>query len=153
MEYKQIECHIKYKCTLDRIIDGDTVDVNIDLGFDVLTRKRCRLLGIDTPESRTSEKTEKKYGLLSKKKLSEWCMKAVASDKDDITLEIRCGRKNYIDKYGRVLAELWILEGENHTNLNEWLCNNNYAVPYHGQNKNDIEEAHLNNRKKIGTLL
>ena len=71
MFYNSLEVDSKYRCTLDRVIDGDTIDVCIDLGFDVLTRKRCRLMGIDTPESRTSDKEEKKYGLQSKAKLKE----------------------------------------------------------------------------------
>ena len=153
MDYVQQNCDIKYKCSLDRVIDGDTIDVCIDLGFDVLTRKRCRLLGIDTPESRTSDKEEKKYGLQSKKKLVEWCLKAIESDKDDIHLEIRCKQGKTKDKYGRVLAEVWIIEGETETNVNGWLCHNNYAVPYNGQNKADIKDAHLKNREIIGTLL
>jgi micrococcal nuclease len=149
MDYPELNCDIKYKCTLDRIIDGDTIDVCIDLGFNVLTRKRCRLLGIDTPESRTSDKEEKKYGLLSKKKLKEWCLKTIESEKDDINLELRCLKKNTSDKYGRVLAEVWVIEKEKETNINKWLCENSYAVPYLGQNKNDIKEAHLNNRIKL----
>ena len=73
-------CNFKYRVSsLAKVVDGDTIDVNIDLGFDVSTQQRVRLLGIDTPESRTSDKEEKKFGLLSKKKLKEWCMKAVAS--------------------------------------------------------------------------
>lgn len=149
MDYPKLNCDIKYKCTLDRIIDGDTIDVCIDLGFNVLTRKRCRLIGIDTPESRTSDKEEKKYGLLSKKKLKEWCLKTIESDKDDIRLELRCLKKNTSDKYGRVLAEVWVIEKEIETNINKWLCENFYAVPYLGQNKHEVKEGHLMNRLKI----
>tara|TARA_B110000238_G_scaffold115546_1_gene125416 strand:- start:1350 stop:1811 length:462 start_codon:yes stop_codon:yes gene_type:complete len=153
MEFKENNCEQIYRCSLDRVIDGDTIDVYIDLGFDVMTRKRCRLLGIDTPESRTSDKEEKKYGLQSKQKLKEWCLKAVQSDKDDIHLEIRCQKGRASDKYGRVLAEVWIVDGDTETNINRWLCENNYAVPYQGQNKNDVEGAHLKNREILGTLL
>lgn len=153
MEYQKQDCDVKYRCALDRVIDGDTIDVCIDLGFDVMTRKRCRLLGIDTPESRTSDKEEKVYGLLSKKKLREWCLKAIESDKDDIHLELRCKKGKTSDKYGRVLAEVWVIDGETETNINEWLCENHYAVPYHGQNKDDIQGAHLKNRELLGTLL
>jgi micrococcal nuclease len=153
MEYQKQDCDVKYRCALDRVIDGDTIDVCIDLGFDVMTRKRCRLLGIDTPESRTSDKEEKVYGLQSKKKLREWCLKAIESDKDDIHLELRCKKGKTSDKYGRVLAEVWVIDGETETNINEWLCKNHYAVPYHGQNKDDIQGAHLKNREILGTLL
>src|SRR6056300_1298143 len=68
--------NFKYRVSsLEKVVDGDTIDVAIDLGFDVCTKQRVRLLGIDTPESRTSDAEEKKYGLLSKKKLKEWCLK------------------------------------------------------------------------------
>ena len=153
MEYQKTDCDVKYRCTLDRVIDGDTIDVCIDLGFDVMTRKRCRLLGIGTPESRTTDKEEKGYGHQSKKKLREWCLKAIESDKDDIHLELRCKKGKTSDKYGRVLAEVWVIDGETETNINEWLCDNHYAVPYHGQNKDDIQGAHLKNRELLGTLL
>jgi micrococcal nuclease len=89
--YNVEPCNFKYRVSaLEKVVDGDTIDVCIDLGFDVLTRQRVRLLGIDTPESRTSDAEEKKFGLLSKKKLKEWCLKAVASEKDDIEIELRC---------------------------------------------------------------
>jgi len=75
--YSQPVCEFVYRVSsLEKVVDGDTIDVTIDLGFDVCTRQRVRLLGIDTPESRTSDREEKKYGLLSKKKLKEWCLKA-----------------------------------------------------------------------------
>ena len=75
------------------------------------------------------------------------------SEKDDIYLELRCKKKDMVDKYGRVLAEVWVIDGEVETNVNRWLCENHFAVPYHGQNKNDVEDAHLKNREIIGTLL
>ena len=65
--YSQAPCEYVYKVSsLEKIVDGDTIDVAIDLGFDVLTKQRVRLLGIDTPESRTRDLDEKKLGLLSK---------------------------------------------------------------------------------------
>ena len=130
-------------------MDGDTIDVNIDLGFDVSTKQRVRLLGIDTPESRTSDPEEKKYGLLSKKKLKEWCLKAVASDKDDIEMEIRCPEADSRGKFGRVLGEVWVSEGGQWTNVNKWMCDEGYAVPYTGQNKADVAELHLKNRERL----
>lgn len=140
----------KYRVSaIEKIIDGDTIDVVIDLGFSVCTKQRVRLMGIDTPESRTSDKEEKKYGLLSKQKLKEWCMKAVASEKDDIEMELRCPEADSREKFGRVLAEVWISEGGEWTNVNQWLCDNGYAVPYTGQNKNDVEALHLQNRERL----
>ena len=70
--YTQPTCEYVYKVSsLEKVVDGDTIDVTLDLGFDVCTRQRVRLLGIDTPESRTSDAEEKKFGLLSKEKLKE----------------------------------------------------------------------------------
>ena len=60
---------------------------------------------------------------------------------------------NASDKYGRVLGEVWVVDGDTETNVNRWLCENHYAVPYHGQNKAEVESAHLKNRQIIGTLL
>ena len=91
MAYDSPECNFRYKVSsLEKVVDGDTIDVCIDLGFDVCTKQRVRLLGIDTPESRTSDKVEKVFGLISKQKLKEWCLKAVASEKDDVEIELRC---------------------------------------------------------------
>lgn len=138
---------------VERVVDGDTIDVAIDLGFDVCTSQRVRLLGIDTPESRTSDKEEKKFGLLSKKKLKEWCLKAVASDKDDIEMEIRCPEADSRGKFGRVLAEVWVREDGVWTNVNKWMCDNGYAVPYTGQNKADVEALHMANRERVASQL
>tara|TARA_Y100000389_G_scaffold143768_1_gene142082 strand:+ start:1598 stop:2050 length:453 start_codon:yes stop_codon:yes gene_type:complete len=143
-------CQFKYRVSsIEKIVDGDTIDVNIDLGFDVCTKQRVRLLGIDTPESRTSDKEEKKYGLLSKQKLKEWCLKAVASDKDDIDIELRCPEADSRGKFGRVLGEVWVSEDGQWTNVNKWMCDEGYAVPYTGQNKADVAELHLKNREKL----
>ena len=150
MAYSQPPCQFKYRVSsLEKVVDGDTIDVNIDLGFDVCTKQRVRLLGIDTPESRTSDKEEKKYGLLSKKKLKEWCLKAVASDKDDIEIELRCPEADSRGKFGRVLAEVWVSEDGQWTNVNQWMCDEGYAVPYTGQNKADVAALHLKNREKL----
>jgi len=148
--YSQEPCEFIYKVSsLEKVVDGDTIDVTLDLGFDVCTRQRVRLLGIDTPESRTSDKEEKKFGLLSKKKLKEWCLKAVESEKDDIEIELRCPERDSRGKFGRILAEVWVSEDGQWTNVNKWMCENGYAVPYVGQNKNDVEELHMINRKKL----
>lgn len=148
--YAEIECPYKYRIkALEKVVDGDTVDLVIDLGFDVCTSQRVRLLGIDTPESRTSDPEEKKFGKLSKQRLKEWCMKAVASEKDDIEIEIRCPEADSRGKFGRVLAEIWISEGGQWTNVNKWLCDNAYAVPYMGQNKDDVQDLHRQNRERL----
>lgn len=148
--YNQPPCNFKYRiAALEKVVDGDTVDVLIDLGFDVLTRQRVRLLGIDTPESRTSDLEEKKYGLMSKKALKDWCLKAVASEKDDIEMELRTPEADSRGKFGRVLGEIWVTEDGQWTNVNQWLCDNHYAVPYVGQNKADVQALHMENRKHL----
>ena len=150
MSYNVEPCTFMYRVSsLEKVVDGDTIDVNIDLGFDVCTKQRVRLLGIDTPESRTRDPEEKKFGLLSKKKLKEWCLKAVASEKDDIEIELRCPEADSRGKFGRVLAEIWVSENGQCTNVNKWMCEEGYAVPYVGQNKADVEALHMANREKV----
>ena len=148
--YTQEPCEFIYRVSsLEKVVDGDTIDVSIDLGFDVCTKQRVRLLGIDTPESRTRDLTEKKFGLLSKKKLREWCLKAVASEKDDIEIQLRCPEADSRGKFGRILAEIWVSEDGQWTNVNKWMCDNGFAVPYTGQNKADVEALHMANREKL----
>ena len=148
--YTQEPCEFIYRVSsLEKVVDGDTIDVSIDLGFDVCTKQRVRLLGIDTPESRTRDLEEKKFGLLSKKKLREWCLKAVASEKDDIEIQLRCPEADSRGKFGRILAEVWVSEDGEWTNVNKWLCDNGFAVPYTGQNKADVEALHMANREKL----
>ena len=140
----------QYRAKVNRIIDGDSIVLDIDLGFDTwLNNQSVRVYGIDTPESRTSDKEEKVFGLLSKKKLKEWCLKAVASEKDDIEIELRCPEADSRGKFGRVLAEVWVCEDGAWTNVNKWLVDEGYAVPYAAQNKNEVNELHLKNREKI----
>ena len=148
--YTQEPCEFIYRVSsLEKVVDGDTIDVTIDLGFDVCTKQRVRLLGIDTPESRTRDLEEKKFGLLSKKKLKEWCLKAVESEKDDIEIQLRCPEADSRGKFGRILAEVWVSEDGEWTNVNKWLCDNGFAVPYTGQNKADVEALHMANREKL----
>lgn len=148
--YAQEPCEFIYRVSsLEKVVDGDTIDVTIDLGFDVCTKQRVRLLGIDTPESRTRDLEEKKFGLISKKKLKEWCLKAVESEKDDIEIQLRCPEADSRGKFGRILAEVWVSEDGEWTNVNKWLCDNGFAVPYTGQNKADVEALHMANREKL----
>ena len=148
--YTQEPCEFIYRVSsLEKVVDGDTIDVSIDLGFDVCTKQRVRLLGIDTPESRTRDLEEKKFGLISKKKLKEWCLKAVESEKDDIEIQLRCPEADSRGKFGRILAEVWVSEDGEWTNVNKWLCDNGFAVPYTGQNKADVEALHMANREKL----
>ena len=129
----------EYKCRLVKVVDGDTIDVDIDLGFDVwLQKQRIRLYGIDTPESRTSDDVEKIYGNLAKDFLKKW------TNSGDLTL--KTFKDDARGKFGRILGEIWY--GSEH-NINQLLVDNHHAVRYHGQSKEEIAEAHLQNRKKL----
>ena len=128
----------EYKCKILRIVDGDTVDVDVDLGFGIwMHKERVRLLGIDTPESRTRDKEEKRFGLLSKKYLQDHY--PVGS------MAVLRTHKDKTGKFGRILGELvW----EDST-INKIMVDEHYAVLYNGQSKEDIEEQHLENRKRL----
>ena len=128
----------EYKCKLVRVVDGDTIDVDIDLGFGVwMQNQRIRMYGIDTPESRTSDDVEKVYGNAAKDFLVKW------TNSGQLTLKTFKDGKG---KYGRILGEIWY-NGEH--NINQLLIENHHAVAYHGQSKDDIEEEHLVNREKL----
>lgn len=147
--YLVAPCNYKYRVsTLERVVDGDTVDVVLDLGFDILTRQRVRLLGIDTPESRTTDLEEKVFGMLSKQKLKEWCYRK-NNDDDDMKIELHCPRSDSRGKFGRALAELWVYRKGEWTNVNRWMCEQGYAVPYGAENKWRLRELHRANREKL----
>ena len=117
----------EYSCRIVRVVDGDTVDANIDLGFDITIHKRIRLAGIDTPESRTRDLEEKARGLAAKDRL-----KNLLEGTKTIQL-----KSHGVGKYGRCLGELNIdivdgKEGVTMTNVNELLIKEGHAVEYHG---------------------
>jgi micrococcal nuclease len=109
----------EYPATIDRVVDGDTIDVNIDLGFSIILKKqRVRLLGIDAPESRTRDLVEKEKGLAAKAKVQEMCPEG-----SNIVI------KTYLDKkgkYGRLLGEIIIDD----VNLNNYLVEHGFATEY-----------------------
>lgn len=121
--------------SIKKIIDGDTFDCVLDLGFDVLLEARVRMAGIDTPESRTRDKVEKKFGLASKAYLVDKIKNA-----EDII--VRTELDNEKGKFGRILGTVY-LDG---VNINQQMINESYAVGYHGQSKDDIEAKHIANR-------
>ena len=129
----------QYKCKIIKVLDGDTVDIDLDLGFKIiLANQRVRMAGVDTPESRTTIAEEKIRGLLSKKKLAEklpigsWqIIETQKSDSND-------------DKFGRILGVFILEDG---TRVNDWLIQNNYAVPYKGENKDLTQAEHQANKK------
>ena len=138
-----------YKAKVLKIVDGDTVDVDIDLGFGiVLTDERVRIMGIDTPESRTSDKVEKVFGLAAKNRLKELLDKEATL----ITYDDRNG-EDMKGKFGRILGDFYVEEWENQPakKVTEILIEEGHAVKYHGQAKSDVEVAHLANRNKLMT--
>ena len=128
----------EYKCTIDRVVDGDTVDATLDLGFSVLYKSRVRLFGIDTPESRTRNKDEKARGKLAAKFLGD------AIEKAD-TVIIRTELRDSRGKFGRVLGTI-VCDG---VDINNNMVENFMAAKYFGQNKTAIEAVHQSNRTKL----
>ena len=130
-----------YRCKINKVVDGDTVEIDLDLGFNMmLVNQRVRMAGIDTPESRTSNNEEKERGIISKKKLAEklpvgsWQkVQTMRSDAND-------------DKFGRILGVFIMEDG---MSLNQWMIDNNYAVLYQGENKELVQEGHQYNKKKL----
>ena len=135
----------EYRCKVVKIVDGDTVDVDIDLGFGVwLKKERIRMFGIDTPESRTRDLDEKKYGLMAKDYITK-----LLDDEGGIVLKTR---KDAEGKYGRILGELWRTTDFADTSINDLMIKNHHAVAYHGQSKDDIAEQHIINRGLVSSV-
>ena len=133
-----------YKAKVTRVLDGDTFDCTLDLGFDIYLKQRCRMTGMDTPESRTRDKEEKYRGLLSKAYLKDLLKTA----KNNVIL--RCDDDDETGKFGRVLADvIYIKEDGSELNLNKEMIDKGYAVEYKGQSKDDIKDEHLENKQKL----
>ena len=130
----------EYRCEVVRIIDGDTIRVDVDLGCGIWSRNETvRLYGIDTPESRTRDLEEKKYGLAAKQFLTN-----MLNDSGGIKL-----KSHVKGKFGRILGELWRTTNYADKSINEYMVEKHHAAPYHGQSKQDIAEQHLENRKHV----
>ena len=134
----------EYKCKIVKVIDGDTTDVDIDLGFGVwLKKQRIRFYGIDTPESRTSDKVEKIYGLMAKE--------VVLSYLPVGSIQTLRTKKDGKGKYGRILGEFLIHDAKTDAQitLNDFMIREHYAVAYFGQSKEEIEDEHIVNRSLV----
>ena len=134
----------EYSCKIVKVIDGDTADVDIDLGFGVwLKKQRIRFYGIDTPESRTRDLEEKKYGLMAKDVVLHFL--PVGSTQ---TLRTKQDGKG---KYGRILGEFLIHDAktDSQMTINDWMIREHHAVAYFGQSKEDIEDEHIVNRSLV----
>ena len=131
----------EYKCKMVKVVDGDTIDVDIDLGFGVWMRNQgIRMHGIDTPESRTRDLEEKKYGLNTKDFLIKW------TNAGGLTLKTH---KDDRGKFGRILGEIWCFD----TNVNEKMIEEHHAVRYMSQSKEDIAEEHIKNRRPCQSVV
>ena len=130
-----------YVRKVENVVDGDTIDVLIDLGFDILFASRVRLAGIDTPESRTSDKAEKVLGLEAK----EYLKKAL---KDAKSVVIKTEKMDSSEKYGRILG--WVYVDGNTVSLNDMMINDGYAWGYMGDTKVKDFDALAKARKKSG---
>ena len=137
----------EYRATIVKVIDGDTVDVDIDLGFGiVLSDERVRVMGIDTPESRTRDKVEKKFGLAAKARLKQLLGKTCT-----LKTQINKDGEDMKGKFGRILGDFDVYDNKTDSwqPVTKVLVSEGHAVPYHGQNKEDIQTAHLANRVKL----
>ena len=128
----------EYQAVIKRVVDGDTVDIDIDLGFGVILKdERVRIMGIDTPESRTRDLTEKKFGLASKERL-----KSVLGKKSIL----KCKEYDSKGKFGRILGDFTTNDGRMVTDV---LVEEGHAVAYFGGSKEEIQAKHLVNREKL----
>jgi len=130
-----------YVRKVENVVDGDTIDVLIDLGFDILFQSRVRLAGIDTPESRTKDLKEKALGLESK----EYLKKHI---KDAKSVVIKTEKMDSSEKYGRILG--WVYVNGDTESLNDKLINDGYAWGYMGDTKVKDFEALAKARVKSG---
>jgi micrococcal nuclease len=130
-----------YVRKVENVVDGDTIDVLIDLGFDILFASRVRLAGIDTPESRTKDLAEKALGLEAKEYLKKHL-------KDAKSVIIKTEKMDSSEKYGRILG--WVYVDGNTISLNDMMINDGYAWGYLGDTKVKDFDALAKARKKSG---
>ena len=132
---------------INRVVDGDTIDVTIDLGFDLYKKERVRVAGIDTPEKRTRDLEEKALGIDATNYLKEKLEETIAGDEE---LTIRTELKGGMGKYGRLLG--WLYIGEDSVSINEVMINEGYAWAYDGGTKQKNFEELREIRRSFGTL-
>ena len=132
----------EYDVHVIKVVDGDTVDVDIDLGFGIcLKDERVRIMGIDTPESRTSDRVEKLFGKAASKRLHELLEK----DAKLITTEDKSG-EDMKGKFGRVLGDFRAADGRLVTEI---MIAEGHCVPYFGGSKEDVHNQHMINRERL----
>jgi micrococcal nuclease len=133
---------------INRVVDGDTIDVTIDLGFDLQKKERVRVAGVDTPEKRTRNKEEKALGIDATNWLKAELEDAIKGEDD---LIIRTELKGGVGKYGRLLG--WLYIGDNTISINEKMIAAGYAWDYDGGTKNKDFEELREIRRRHGTLI
>ena len=133
--------------SIDKVVDGDTIDVTIDLGFDLYKKERVRVAGVDTPEKRTRNLEEKALGLDATAWIKDKLEGAVNGDDD---LIIRTELDGGVGKYGRLLG--WLYIGDGNVSLNEQMIEEGYAHAYDGGTKDMNLEALREIRRAHGTL-
>ena len=133
---------------INRVVDGDTIDVTIDLGFDLFKKERVRVAGVDTPEKRTRDLEEKELGIEATNWLKEKLDGAITGDDD---LVIRTELVGGMGKYGRLLG--WLYVGDSELSLNEIMIEEGYAWAYDGGTKQKNFEELREIRRAKGTLI
>ena len=133
---------------INRVVDGDTIDVTIDLGFDLYKKERVRVAGVDTPEKRTRDAEEKELGIDATNWLKEKLDGAISGDDD---LVIRTELVGGMGKYGRLLG--WLYIGDSQLSLNEQMIDEGYAWSYDGGTKQKNFEELREIRRSKGTLV
>ena len=132
---------------INRVVDGDTIDVTIDLGFDLYKKERVRVAGVDTPEKRTRNLEEKELGIDATNWLKKELDGAIAGD-DELT--VRTELHGGVGKYGRLLG--WLYIGDGDLSLNEQMITEGYAWAYDGGTKQKNFEDLREIRRSFGTL-
>ena len=133
---------------IDKVLDGDTIDVTIDLGFDLYKKERVRIAGVDTPEKRTRDLEEKALGIDATNWLKEKLTETIKGDEE---LLIRTELKGGVGKYGRLLG--WLYIGDATISLNELMIEEGYAWEYDGGTKQKNFETLREIRRHFGTLV
>jgi micrococcal nuclease len=133
---------------INRVVDGDTLDCTLDLGFDLYKKERVRVAGVDTPEKRTKNLEEKALGIEATNWLKEKLEGAIAGDDE---LSVRTELVGGVGKYGRLLG--WLYRGDESVSLNEQMIAEGYALPYAGGTKNMDLEALREIRRANGTMV
>ena len=133
---------------INKVVDGDTIDVTIDLGFDLYKKERVRIAGVDTPEKRTRDLEEKELGIHATNWMKDKLTETIKGDEE---LIIRTELKGGTGKYGRLLG--WLYVGEDDISLNEKMITEGYAWAYDGGTKQKNFEELREIRRTFGTLV